>query len=66
MRRGGRARSGRAGTSAKSCGHPHLLPADWADVRATPIRPDGHVAWASGDSRDTALVNGLTSVLATT
>ncbi|WP_398657835.1 hypothetical protein [Streptomyces shenzhenensis] len=30
------------------------------------MRPDGHVAWASGDSHGTALVNDLTSVLATT
>ncbi|AKG42618.1 hypothetical protein SXIM_12340 [Streptomyces xiamenensis] len=35
-------------------------------TRAALIRPDGHVAWASGDSRDTVLVDDLTSVLATT
>ncbi|MFE0689651.1 FAD-dependent monooxygenase [Streptomyces xiamenensis] len=47
-------------------GTPHLLPAEWSGVRAALIRPDGHVAWASGDSRDTALVDDLTSVLAAT
>ncbi|MGW7294571.1 FAD-dependent monooxygenase [Streptomyces xiamenensis] len=47
-------------------GTPRLLPDDWSGIRATLIRPDGHVAWASGDGRDTALVDDLTSVLATT
>ncbi|OON78083.1 FAD-dependent monooxygenase [Streptomyces tsukubensis] len=55
----------RPGLSVHSSGTPHPVPADWADVRAALIRPDGHVAWACGED-GAALTGSLTAALATT
>ncbi|MFF0746383.1 FAD-dependent monooxygenase [Streptomyces sp. NPDC004111] len=45
---------------------PHRPPAEFTDVRAVLVRPDGHIAWASAERDDTALTDSLTAVLATT
>ncbi|MFD7704145.1 FAD-dependent monooxygenase [Streptomyces caelestis] len=45
---------------------PHQPPADFADVRAILVRPDGHTAWASAERDDTALADSLTAALTTT
>ncbi|OSP23778.1 monooxygenase [Streptomyces sp. 13-12-16] len=45
---------------------PYQPPADFADVRAILVRPDGHIAWASVERDDTALADGLTAALTTT
>ncbi|WP_320775459.1 FAD-dependent monooxygenase [Streptomyces sp. CRN 30] len=47
-------------------GVPHRRPAAFTDVRAVLVRPDGHIAWASADHEDAALLKGLTAALATT
>ncbi|MFC4464573.1 FAD-dependent monooxygenase [Streptomyces xiangluensis] len=41
-------------------------PAAWASVRATVVRPDGHVAWAGSDEDDTVLSAAVDRALAAT
>ncbi|WP_246040749.1 FAD-dependent oxidoreductase [Streptomyces cadmiisoli] len=38
--------------------------ADWKDVRAVLVRPDGHVAWASGETGDERLADAAATALA--
>ncbi|MFH8803939.1 FAD-dependent monooxygenase [Streptomyces sp. NPDC017936] len=45
---------------------PYRPPADFTDVRAVLVRPDGHIAWASAEHDGTALADSLTAALATT
>ncbi|MFJ8927429.1 FAD-dependent monooxygenase [Streptomyces sp. NPDC102364] len=47
-------------------GTPDQPPADFTDVRAALVRPDGHIAWAGTARDDTALTGSLTATLATT
>ncbi|CAL9672335.1 FAD-dependent monooxygenase [Streptomyces sp. enrichment culture] len=45
---------------------PYQPPADFTDVRAVLVRPDGHIAWASDAGHETTLADSLTAALATT
>lgn len=45
---------------------PYQPPAEFTDVRAVLIRPDGHIAWTSAEHDGTALTDSLTAALATT
>jgi 2-polyprenyl-6-methoxyphenol hydroxylase-like FAD-dependent oxidoreductase len=45
---------------------PYRPPAEFTDVRAVLVRPDGHIAWASAEHDDTALTDSLTAALSTT
>jgi hypothetical protein len=67
--------SGGAAEVARACGeaemdvvmHADALAedrADWNDVRAALIRPDGHVSWAATEPADEALAKAATSALA--
>ncbi|MGW0877185.1 FAD-dependent monooxygenase [Streptomyces sp. NPDC002740] len=45
---------------------PYRPPADFTDVRAALVRPDGHITWANTAPDDTTLTDSLTTTLATT
>ncbi|MER6677540.1 FAD-dependent monooxygenase [Streptomyces sp. NPDC000983] len=63
--------SGRLAGHARPALHVHTAtpyqpPAQFTDVRAVLVRPDGHIAWASVERDDTALTDDLATVLAAT